>query len=288
MDECMKKIIIGIGLLFAVGIGAAAHYKAKNMLEIKFTVGENIVAIAKKTNIPEFNVSNTDGLIQYQVMQLPSDAVAVYDRPGFEIRSAPLFSLNFRADRVRSPTDAVHAFQVKLNTKNITSHQIARDLVESILVQYRDGKWVRRISLHCPAVTGRSTYLNAEGEIDSGGCALDPDLKMDRDDWKSLFATRQSFEWLGDGVFSKLSVSYNGANPNPVYEIVLYYEVYKTKLEIIRENEKRRIALGDSKGWDSSAIAIQETKATEERNKILEVNAIKRGDKTVIRISDPL
>lgn len=283
----MKNSIIGIIFLLAVGTAGALHFRAKNMLEIKFVVGKNIVETAKQSNIPEFNVSNTNGLLHYQVMQLPPDVIAVYNRPGFEIRSAPVFSLNFWADRGRSKIDAVHAFQVKLDTEKITNHRAAQDLIESIIVQFRAGKWQRRISANCPAVTGRSAYLNVDGAIDSGGCALDPEFAVSHEDWMTLFATRQSFEWLGDGVFSKLSILYDDAASIPAYEIVLLFEDYKTTFAIDLENEKRRLELGDAKGWNSSATTARELLANQEKIKVLEAHAAKRGDKTLVRIKDP-
>lgn len=282
----MNRTIIGVVFLFVLGTAGALHFRAKNMLEIKFVVGQNIVETAKQTNIPEFNVSNTNGLLHYQVMDLPSDAVVMYNHSGFEISSGPVFSLNFWADRARSKIDAVHAFQVKLDTDKITTHRDAQDLVKSIITQFRAGEWERRISAYCPAVTGRSAYLNFNGGIE-GGCALDPDFVMSNEDWIALFATRQSFEWLGDGVFSKLSISYNDRTSTPAYEIVLLFEVYETKLAIQRDNEKRRLELGDAKGWNSSATTALELLATTEKNKMLEEAAIKRGDKTLARVKDP-
>ena len=283
----MNKFIAVTLILFLGAIAGATHFKAKNMLEIKFKLGENIVITARQTNIPEFNVSNTNGLLQYQVMQLPSDAIAIYDRPGFEIRSGPIFSLNFRADRARSKIDGVHAFQVKIDTKDITNHQSAREFVETIISQFRSGKWQRRLSVYCPAVTGRSVFITVEGAIDSDGCALDPNFVMSEAEWKKLFADGQNFEWLGDGVFAQLAIKYNDRTPQPLYEIFLRFEDYKTKLTVIRENEKRRIEEGDAKGWESSAITARDWIATEKTNRVLEANALKRGDKVLVRVPDP-
>lgn len=257
------------------------------MLEINFVVGENIVETARRTNIPEFSVSNTNGLLHYQVLRLPAEAIAVFNRPGFEIRSGPVFSLNFWADRARSKIDAVHAFRVKLDTDKINNHRAARDLINSTLAQYRKGQWRRRISVNCPAVTGRSTYLGIDGAINTNGCALDPYFMISDEDWIKLFATGQSFEWLGDGVFSTLSISYDSTEPIPSYEIVLLFEDFKTTQTIARENEKRRLQLGDAKGWNSTATAARELEANNEKIKVLEANALKRGDKILVRSNDP-
>lgn len=283
----MRKAIIGAIFLVVAATSAAIHYKARNMLEINFLIGENIVETAKKTNIPEFNVSNTNGSLHYQVMQLPSDAVAVYNRKEFEIRTSPVFSINFWADRSRSKINAVHAFQVKIDTQKITSHRAAREFIDSIISQFNKGQWQRRISTYCPAITGRSVFLNADGALDSDGCALDPTFSMNQDEWINLFANQQNFEWLGEGVFAQLSILYNDRTPQPIYEIVLLFEDYKTKLTIIRDNETRRLELGDAKGWKSSAINAQELIATKETIKILEANAVKRGDKVLVRVEDP-
>jgi hypothetical protein len=283
MVKRMKKIATGIILLIFFGIAGAVHFKEKNMFEIKFALGDNIIATAKRTGIPEFNVSNVDGLIQYQVMQLPSDAIVVYDKPGYEIRSNPVFSLNFRADRARSPNDIVYAFRVKLETDTIQSHSSAQELIKSLLNQFKKGKWQRRVAATCPAVTGRSSYLNSVGEIDIGGCGLDPDFRISNEEWTHVFATKQNYEWLGDNTFAQLTVGYSQDARGLTYDIVLNFEDYKTKTAIAVESENRRLQEGDAKGWNSSADAAIASKATAEKIKILEANALKRGDQVIKR-----
>lgn len=50
-----------------------------------------------------------------------------------------------------------------------------------------------------------------------------------------------------------------------------------------QENQARDLKEGDAKGWGSTAKYMQGKKETEARNKILEANAIKRGDTVVPR-----
>lgn len=279
----MKRIGICTFLLILLGAALAIHSKENNMIEIKFSLGKNIVEIAKATGIPKFGVSNTDGLIQYNAMQLPTEANIVYDRKGYELVFRPVFSINFSADRARSPDDLVDTFIVKMETDQVRSHASAKAMVDALVSQFRKGIWKRHISLECPAVTGRSTFLNANGNIDSGGCALDPDYRIGEEDWLRLFAEGQRYEWMGEGVLAQLTIGYRDREGDPKYDIRLVFEDYEAKSAVDSKNEVQARKEGDAKGWDTSIKAATSEKATAEKKLILEANALKRGDKVLAK-----
>lgn len=277
----MKRVAVCASLLILLGGAWAIHLKENNMSDIKFSVGKNIVETAKATGIPKFGVSNIDGLIQYNAMQLPKEVKVIYDRQGYEIAARPVFSINFSADRARSPGDFVDTFIVKMETDEVHSHAAARAVIDALLFQFKKGMWTRYVSLECPAVTGRSVFLNINGDIDSDGCALDPEYKIADEDWLRLFADGQRFEWLGEGVLAQLMIGYRGRAGSPKYDIRLVFEDYEVRKAVDHENEQQSRKEGDSKGWKTSEKAVANEKATREKNLILEANSLKRGDKVL-------
>ena len=216
-------------------------------------------------------------------MPLPTEVAVIYDKPGYEVRMQPVFSFVFSTDRARAKNDIVNASRLTLETRELKSHDAARKYIEDLLAQFQSGKWKRHISIYCPAVSGRSTYLNLAGEFSTGGCAMDPDYKISTEEWLKLFRTRQYFEWLGDGVISQLSIVYSEDSRGLTYDIDFIFEDYATKVAIIEENEIRRKKNGDAKGWNTTAKAEKNLKEAKENNKLLEANAIKRGDSVIER-----
>jgi hypothetical protein len=152
MAERMKKTSLCLILLLALGLAAGFHYKENKMLEIKFSLGKNIVETAKASGVPEYGVDNVNGSIQYSVRPLPTDIPVIYSRPGYEIRVNNAFSLALDADRRRTPNDLVYAASVRITSGRINSHGAGQAFVENLISQFSNGKWKRHIPVYCPAV----------------------------------------------------------------------------------------------------------------------------------------
>ena len=65
------------------------------------------------------------------------------------------------------------------------------------------------------------------------------------------------------------------------YQISLEFDLLDVKLRRDAENGAKKRKEGDAKGWNSTAKYEAEKKAAQARNRVLEANAIKRGDAVV-------
>lgn len=195
----------------------------------------------------------------------------------------PVFPLVLNADRRRTPDDIVSRAHVRLANKSIRNHEEGQQIVEDIIKQFKRGKWERHISSSCPAVTGRSSFLDSSGELNTAGCALDPEFKIDPRDWVKLIKSGQKYEWVGDGVFATLSVGFDDDTRGITYNLVVIFEDHVTKIKIDLENEQRRRAEGDEKGWNTTAKAEERAMQRAEIVKRLEEIAVKRGDARITR-----
>jgi hypothetical protein len=283
MVALMKKKTLAAILLLGIGLAIGFNCKGNKMLEIKFSLGKNIVETAKASGIPQFGVDNVNGSIEYSARPLPLDVPVIYDRPGYEIKMAPAFSLALDADRRRTPDDIVAGASVQINSDPIKSHQAAQAFIEKLISQFNNGKWKRHIFPSCPSVTGRSSLLNVSGEIGSRSCAFDPHYRIDPSEWIRIFRTSQRYEWIGDGVFARLTVGYDDDIRGITYNISVDLNDYKTMLAVDAENEARENKEGDAKGWNTSVNAAKNLITVAERVRILEENAIKRGDTVIPR-----
>ena len=202
----------------------------------------------------------------------------VYARPGYEITMQPAFSLVLNADRRRTPNDLTSRAHIQMSNNHVTNHLEGRLTVENLVGQFNRGKWNRYISSSCPAVTGRSSFLDASGGIADTGCGIDPEYKIDPDEWIKLFKNSQNFQWIGEGVLASLSVGYSDDIRGIAYTLEITFEDYATVLAINSENEARRRKEGDAKGWNTTSKAQKNLKIQEQTIKTLEENAAKRGD----------
>jgi hypothetical protein len=254
-----------------------------HMKVAEFNLGTNIVATAKATGIPKFEVDNVNGAIEYSAASLPVELPLAFSRPGYNVTVKPAFALSLNADRRRTPDDIVFLASVQVETDGLKSHQSAKEFVNTLLGQFQRGRWSRYIASACPAVSGRSSLFNIAGELDSEGCSLDPTYEIPLADWRKIFRTRQPFEWLGDAVVAKLTVGYDEDDRGINYTIFLDFEDHKTMAAIDAENELHARKEGDAKGWNTSANAEEALKSTAMKIKVLEANALKRGDRVIPR-----
>ena len=253
------------------------------MQEIRFDLGKNIVDTARASGVPRFQTSNVNGSIDYSVNQISAELPARFTRPGYEVSVAPVFSFRLSADHRNGVSDVVEATTLQINT--FKSHDTAQAFVEQLLGQFAKGKWKRYIWESCPAVTGRSALLDATGKLDVGTvCSLDPSYKLKRDEWLAMMNRGKFYRWIGDGVIATLQVGFGDDPPVGVnYQMFLEFELADVQKKRNAQADADHIKEGEAKGWNTAAKAVAGEKETDAMNKLLEANAIKRGDQVVPR-----
>jgi hypothetical protein len=285
LDESMRNTTM-IKIAIATIITAATAYtlRANIMPEIKFDIGNNIHETAKKSGAPRFSTRNVAGLISYKLIDLPPDIPAHYVRPGFEIIASPLFAFTLYADEEHNNGLAVQTARLRFSSATAKSHESAQAFVEGMIAQFEKGKWKRHIDELCPAVTGRSTFLNEAGEPGQiGGCPLDPQHRLSREDWIRLMRLTQDYEWIGDGVLATLTVGFSDDVSGTTYAITLEFDDLAIKNRRDQANLARTLTEGDKNGRNSTVKEKNNIAALKERIKTLEDNARKRGDTVIPR-----
>ena len=278
----MKKtfsIILSIGLTIATIVINPA--KAEKMYEVKVDIGKNIATTAKNSGAPRFGTENHWGLQIYEIVDLRPEVLVRFSRPGYEITAAPLFSLTMYADSENHNDMAVETIQLQYNYKAV-KHDEARIFIEGILVQFRQGKWRRLIDETCPATSGRSAYLDEAGKP-SGICSLDPDYRPSSEDWLALMRYGREYEWVGDGVRATLAVKFDEDSRGLTYNIDLEFKDFAIDKRKAEANQTRVLIEGDQKGWKSTENYKKDMAKTRLKVKLLEDNAVRRGDRLVPR-----
>jgi hypothetical protein len=272
--------------LAVVGLVFITYYAfgQQSMLTIKFDLGKNIVETAKASGVPKYSVGNTDGLIDYSINQLAPEVHVQYIRPGYEISVAPLFAFTMYADEERNDNLAVNDVTLQVFQQVFRSHEAARAFVQNILEQFKAGKWHRYISEFCPAVSGRSSLLDEKGALaEVGECSPDPDYRLTDEEWLVLMDRSADYQWIGDGIIAQLSVRYSNDSRGITYSIFLEFENYAHQQQRNAKALADDIEDGERRGWNTAAqVAAERTKIAAEI-KLLEENALKRGDSIVPR-----
>lgn len=281
----MKKRTTIITILTVLCTATGIHnLRANTMPKIIFEIGKNIVDTARKSGAPKYSARNVAGLISYGLVDLPPDIPARYVRAGYEIEAFPVFALTLYADEDNKNDLAVEAVALQLSTDEIASHEAARTFVHGLLSQFHKGRWQRYISELCPAVTGRSSFLNEASEPEQiGNCPIDSQYHLSTEDWVRMMRTTQNYKWIGEGVLATLTVGYSDDIRGITYAIQLEFEDFLIKKRREEENLSRDLAEGDDKGWKSTLNHRSSLLARKARITILEENAVKRGDKIVPR-----
>lgn len=276
------KLIVIFGITLTI-IAGSKKISDLNMSNIKFKLRENIEQVARSSGAPSFHVRRLAGNHRYEISGLPPEVVIYYTPPGYEIKISPAFSLSLYADERNHNNLSVD--EVSITPKyDAKSNKSVRALVDNIVAQFNDGKWKRLIPQHCPAVTGRSAILNAEGNVgNQHSCPLDPHYKITESEWNTLLKNAQQYHWLGDGVRAELHITRTGTAADPLYFVSLEFkdETISTLLE--QENLAIELREGDAAGWGSTARYRVEQEQIRKEVKLLEENAIRRGDKVVPR-----
>jgi len=265
-------------LLIAAWSVVACHARENNMREISFDLGSTVEQTLRSHEIP-YAGQNINGLMIYSFTGFKEGSTyALFSRPGYEVRFGSIFGIDFYADLKRHPDQLVHLADISMSSAAVQSHSQAQTGVQKLIAQFQRGKWKRYIPDTCPWVTGRSTMLNAAGQVDIGSCPLDPVLQFSTQEWSSVAAQKLHWQWIGDGRVATLEVQYAYNKPDvPTYTVNLQFELEEA-MKFYRA--KRRA----EKNADRSA---QEVAAGAERMnvrlKALEEAALKRGDQVIPR-----
>ncbi len=151
------------------------------------------------------------------------------------------------------------------------------------------GKWKRYYDPEWDVLlTGRSSLLDEKGGVIDGPRTIDPIYAIPAADWSIVVSSTANWRFVGDGVLATLSV-YNlggdgpGGNDQrePDYKLDMAFDLLAVKLKRDAENLARDLSQGDAKGWNSTAEHEADKKKAAARIKVLEANAIRRGDAVV-------
>jgi len=275
-------------MMVALLLMVLLQVSCKRMQEIKFELGDDVVETARHSGVPKFQVQKVSRSIIYSVAPVPEGIPVRYTRPGYELSIAPLFSFTLYAEEERSRK----VDEVSIIIGHITSHEAAHAFAEQMIAQFQKGKWKRHIPESCPAVTGRSSLLDETGKW-TGNCPADPDYKLSLQEWLELLQDQNpqkfpKWEWLGDGIFVRFYMwvstypEYPG-DTRPSYRFSLDFQIDTVRKETDAELEAHDIKEGEIHGWPVAARIAAGKIETAKRIKLLEENAVKRGDRVVDR-----
>lgn len=280
-----SSLVWAASALVAVAAGSLIVWnnaQGQKMQEIKFDLGKNITETARASGVPQFQTRNVAGLVSYAVDSIPSQLPVRYVRPGYEVTWQPVFAMTMYADKDIDPSLAVQSVDLQL-ARQLKTHEAAKAFVDQTLTQFSRGKWHR---YHDPQwttlLTGRSSMLDESGRIAKELNTVDPAYKMSTEDWIAAMHQGIIWQWSGDGVLATLTVNNDGSESDkPDYHIGLEFDVLDVKLKRDAANLARDLKEGDAKGWGSTAKHEAAKKAAQARIKVLEENAVKRGDAVV-------
>ena len=280
-----KTLIVTIFLTFSLSVPVYAYLTAGNKMDqIIFDLGENIHEVAKKSGAPKFNTSNVAGLVSYGLTDVPDGIYFSFVRPGYEVRIPKVFSSTLYADEEHGAALNVETATFMISKRATATHESAQAYVESVIEQFQRGKWKRQLDPLCPAVTGRSSYLNEHGQIDQlAACPLDPGYKISAEDWRVLMHNPQNYEWIGDGILARLSIGYMEGSLGLQYMIDLDFDILEVKRARDEKNLARELQEGDANGWDSTAKMKKDVEALKKRVKMWEESTRQRGDAVIAR-----
>lgn len=254
------------------------------MPEVKFDIGRNILETARHSGAPRFATRNVAGVVSYELVDLPPDIPVIYQRQGYEIKAVPLFALTLYANEASNDGLAVQTASLQFSKAAARSHEAAEAFAADLIAQFQRGKWKRHIDELCPAVTGRSAFLNESGEPERiGFCSLDPQYKLTSDEWIRLMGKTQNYQWTGDGVIATLTIGYSVDVRGITYSFDLEFEDWATVIRREEKNLLRELAEGDAQGWNSTIEHKEEKLKRKGLVKLLEENARRRGDTIVPR-----
>jgi hypothetical protein len=252
------------------------------MNTIDLDIGKNIAATAKESGAYRYRVESHWGLQFYEIVDMPPNLAVRFSRRGQEITVTPLFSLLMSADSENHNNMAVESIELQFSRHAAKTHEEARVIINDIVAQFQKGNWKRYISDSSPAVTGRSAYLDQDGAIGTLPF-LDPAYSPSMDDWLELMKTGSFFQWSGDGILAELYVKYDIDSRGLTYNIELNFKDLAINNRRIAALQQEDLKEGDKKGWKSTERHKKDMEEMIQKIRILEKNAVNRGDLLVPR-----
>lgn len=276
----MNKKALIVSLIVIVFIASSVFDSREgNLLSIKFGLGKNIHETAKQSGAPRYATRNVAGLVSYKLIDLPPEVALVYDVPGYQITSSPIFAFTLYADEDSNNNLAVEAASLQFNTYAVNSHESAKDFVEQLIAQFHKGGWKRFVPELCPAVTGRSSFLDENEQVNQiWNCPLDPKHKIAMDDWMKLMLMTQNYQWIDHGVLATLTVGFSDDSRGITYSIRLEFDDFSVKTRRERTSEREELEKSDAQGRNSTAKHFAGMVKAKARIIELEKNSIRRGD----------
>ena len=277
----LRASTVSAGLL---AVSALTYFKVKGaqLTDIRFDLGNNIVETAKQSGVPAFTSNNVNGFIWYSVNNIPPQVEALYTRPGYEIRWRELFAFTLRADRNRSEDLLVQNVTLQ-HRADFKSHAEAQAFVMQTIAQFTQGRWKRAFRGNVARLTGRSSLLDEQGKISGNAASPDPAYAMSLEDWTELMYLGARWHWSGDGILATLDVMTTGDNSKglPAYQLSLDFHIEKILDDVLEKDQAYKMESLAKNGVDTAALIKENDEKQAARKKILEENAIKRGDKVL-------
>jgi len=277
----LRTTTLGAGLLAVSGV---TYFKAKSeqLSGIRFNLGNNIVETARQSGVPAFTSNDVNGLIWYSINNIPPQVEALYTRPGYEIRWRDLFAFTLRADRKRSEDLLVQNITLQ-HRADFNGHAEAQAFVMRTITQFAQGRWKRAFPGDVARLTGRSSFLDEKGQINSYAASPDPAYAMSLEDWTGLMRLGAQWYWSGDGILAKLDASAIGEkrDGSPMYQLSIDFYIEKIWDDVLEKDQQYKMKSLAENGVDTAKLIKENKEKQAARKKILEENAIKRGDKVL-------
>ncbi len=254
---------------------------------MKIDLGRNIVETARASGVPSFSARNIAGLVSYSVSFLPTDLPVTFTREGLEATFSPVFSVTMYADEEDKNNLAVTLMSLQLSTGSVIDHLTGQQFVSGMKQKFSSKKWARHIPELCPAVTGRSNFIQADGTIESfEACPLDPDFTIAAAEWRTLALKGLTYEWIGDGIICTVDVKATEDSRGVTYRVTVEYKDKIVRARRDAKNLAEKLSDGDRQGWNSTAKHKKNLEIMTDIAKAAELAAVKRGDKIVQRAAN--
>ena len=148
-------------------------------------------------------------------------------------------------------------------------------------------QWAYYITEGCPAVTGRSSLVDEKGELDLQMVCPDPAYKLTLQEWVTMLEKGSGlyYRWYGPDLLAELEITQQGVDElgRPSYSVFLEFAMKSVKEKLLAEREAEDIRRGEAEGWGTAAEYQKNRARVRELNRILEANALRRGDSLVAR-----
>ena len=277
--KCVVACATTICIATVLYVGLAPRYTS-----IQVDLGRNIQETATMAGGARFTSRNVAGLVRFSINNLPTDLPVLFTRPGLEARFDSLFAVSLYADEEDNNDLKVGIVVLQFSNDQVTDHRSGQAFVTALIKKFSTKKWIRFIPDVCPAVTGRSNFIQADGKIALfEACPLDPDYTMTLTEWRTLALKGLSFEWVGDGLMATLNVKGTEDSRGVTYRASIEYEDETVRARHHAKNLAEELSRGDQQGWNSTAKHEKNHQIMLRNAKAAEIAAVDRGDKIVPR-----